>query len=155
MAKRKFVPGPGQIDFTHVRCAPVVNCVVRHGDLFLVVKRSAELHFYPGLWNGVSGFLDDAKTPVEKAKEEVCEELGLKGEDIEEVREASAMEIDDAAAGKTWIVHPMLVTVRTDEVSLDWEASAHRWIRPDELKDLPCTPGFDRVFAAALSLSTL
>ncbi len=153
MAERRFTPKPGQIDFTNTPRAPVVNCVVRYGDRFLVVKRSAELSTYPGLWNGVSGFLDDGKTPVEKAREEVWEELGLAEEDIVEVRECRTLEIEDAAIQKTWIVHPMLVRVRTDRVRLDWEASEHRWIRPEELESLVCTPGLDRIFRAATGQS--
>lgn len=43
-----FRPKPGQVDYTHVRWAPVINCVLKHGDKILVVRRSADLKFYPG-----------------------------------------------------------------------------------------------------------
>ena len=64
--KLKFQPKPGQIDYTNIKWAPVINCVVKHGDKILIVKRSPDLKFYPGWWNGLGGFLDDDKELEEK-----------------------------------------------------------------------------------------
>jgi hypothetical protein len=40
---------------------PVVNIVVSYDGKVLLVERSQELSNYPGLWNGISGYLDDHK----------------------------------------------------------------------------------------------
>src|SRR3989344_4520417 len=77
MKKPKFKPKPGQIDYTNVRWAPVINCVLKHNNKFLVVERNKELNFYPGYWNGISGFLDDQRTLAEKVEGEIREELGI------------------------------------------------------------------------------
>lgn len=46
---------------------------------------------------------------------------------------------------KTWIVHPVLVEVNTDAVTLDWEAQNHHWIFPKAASQLKLLPGFDQV----------
>ena len=48
--KSKFKPRPGQIDYTNIHWAPVINCVLKYQDKILVVKRSQELNFYPNYW---------------------------------------------------------------------------------------------------------
>jgi NADH pyrophosphatase NudC (nudix superfamily) len=71
MAEPKFIPKPGQIDYTNIRYAPTINCIVKYQDEFLLLQRSSDLHFYPGYWNGLSGFLDDHKDIEYKVKEEL------------------------------------------------------------------------------------
>ena len=63
---RKFVPAPGQTDFTNIRFAPVINCVLKYKNKILLVQRSKELRLYPDYWNGISGFLDDDKSLNDK-----------------------------------------------------------------------------------------
>ena len=75
--EKKFTPKPGQVDYTNIRRAPVINCVLRYGDKILLVKRSAELRLYPNYWNGISGFLDDDRSVLEKVKDEIREETGI------------------------------------------------------------------------------
>ncbi|MBI2474375.1 MAG: NUDIX domain-containing protein, partial [Candidatus Taylorbacteria bacterium] len=77
-----FKPRPGQVDFTYARYAPVINCVLKYGDKILLVERSPKMRLYPGLWNGIAGFLDDGKTLEEKVQEEIKEETGLSKEHI-------------------------------------------------------------------------
>ena len=77
MRKPTFKPQPGQIDYTNARWAPVINCVLKYGNKLLVVQRSKELNFYPGYWNGVSGFLDDQRSLSQKISDELNEELGI------------------------------------------------------------------------------
>ena len=145
-----FTPKPGQIDYTNIRRAPVINCVVRNGDKILIVKRNAESKFYPSYWNGISGFLDDDKTPSERAKIEIREETGIGEEDIVSVREGETFEQEESKYDKTWIIHPVLVDVSTSEVALDWEAEACEWVSPEEVSKFNFIPGFDRVLRALL-----
>lgn len=148
MAKMVFTPKPGQIDFTHARFAPVINCVLKYRDRILVVQRSRSLTFYPGYWNGISGFLDDQKTLKEKVLEELREELGISRTHIKHIRLGQMFHQESPRHKKTWIVHPILVEVDTDQVILDWEAEKYQWIRPKEVKKLRLLPGFDHVLAA-------
>lgn len=143
--EREFKPKPGQTDYTNARWAPVVSCVIKHGGKILVVKRSASMRFYPGLWNGIGGFLDDQKSLEEKVKEELLEETGIGADNIESIKLGEIFDADDPAAGKTWVVHPVLVEVKTDKVVLDWEAEEYKWIEPKEVLGLGVAAGFDRV----------
>ncbi|MBI2623467.1 MAG: NUDIX domain-containing protein [Candidatus Liptonbacteria bacterium] len=153
-----FVPKPGQVDYTHAARAPVINCVVEHDGKILLVKRSRKLNLHPGVWNGVSGFLDDGKSPMEKAKEELLEEAGISPEQIISMEEGKVFEVRDGAYGKTWVTHPVHVKVATDAVKLDWEAEEYRWVAPAEIKGLALTPGFlnvlDQFFGKTAHLSS-
>ena len=42
---------------------------------------------------------------------------------------------------KTWIVHPIVVKVKTDKIRLDWEAQGYKWVTPSEAKKLKLMPG--------------
>ncbi|MBI1999089.1 MAG: NUDIX domain-containing protein, partial [Parcubacteria group bacterium] len=145
MKKIIFKPKRGQIDFTNARWAPVINCVVKHKDKILIVKRSAALRLYPGYWNGISGFLDDKRTLEQKARDEVREELGIPAKAIKKVRVGAIFHQNAPKYKKTWIVHPVLVEAATDKIRLDWEAAEYRWIRPNEAGHFKLLPGFDTV----------
>ena len=148
MSEKPFIPKPDQVDYTHARFAPVINCVVRYNRKILVVRRSEKLNFYPGFWNGVSGFLDDKRSFEEKVKDELGEELGMEAKNIIAITRGPIFHQEEPEYEKTWIVHPVLVEVATDAVTLDWEASEYRWIDPLEAGALSLLPGFEKVLAS-------
>jgi len=153
MKRREFKPKPGQIDFTEARWTPVINCIVKFKDRFdklpagkiLIVKRSRELHLYPGKWNSIGGFLDDAKSLEEKVKEELSEELGIHEQDIASIRLGEIFDLDDPNYKKTWVIHPVLVEVKSDKIRLDWEAEEYKWVTLAEIKNFDTVFGFDKV----------
>jgi len=147
MKKVIFKPKPGQVDFTKARWAPVINCVLKYKDRILVVQRSPELNFYPNYWNGISGFLDDQRSLTEKIEDELREELGIAKKQIKRVRLGEIFDQEEFKYKKTWIVHPVLVEVKTDQVKLDWEARNFKWATLAEVKKLKLLPGFDQVLA--------
>lgn len=148
--QKEFKSKPGQTDYANVRRAPVINCVVRNKDKILLVKRSSELKFYPNYWNGISGFIDDERSVVEKVKDEINEETGIGEKDIISIEEGKVFEQDEPRYNKTWIVHPVLVEVKTDKVKLDWEAEDYKWVLPNEAKKYNLLPGFEEVLEALL-----
>jgi 8-oxo-dGTP pyrophosphatase MutT (NUDIX family) len=145
MKQIKFKAKPGQVDFTNVRWAPVINCVLKYKNKILVVQRSKNLNFYPGYWNGISGFLDDKKSLREKAAEELREELGIPKNKILKIKLGEIFDQEELKYKKTWIVHPVLVEVKTDKIKLDWEAKNHQWLSLNEIKKLKLLPGFNLV----------
>ena len=145
---QKFKPKRGQVDFTHIRWAPVVNCVLRYRGKILLVKRNNDMHFYPGYYNGISGFLDDHKSLEEKVIEELREEIGITKKEIKRIRTGGVFDQDEPKYKKTWIVHPVLVDVATDKIKLDWEAEKYRWVKPLDAGKLKLLPGFDKVLKA-------
>src|SRR3989344_3646477 len=143
--KRKFKLKPGQTDFSKIRWAPVVNCVIRHKGKILLVKRSSDMRLYPDCWNGVSGFLDDKKSLREKFLEELKEELGLSRGNIKSIKLGEIFDQEAPEYQKTWIVHPVLVEVKTDKICLDWEAKDYRWLTFLDTRKLRLVPGLGRV----------
>lgn len=143
-----FKAQPGQTDFTNIRWAPVINCVARWKNKILLVKRSEKLNFYPGYWNGISGFLDDHKSLEEKVHEELKEELGLNSTSILAIRSGQIFDQEEPQYGKTWIVHPVLVEVSTDQITTDWESDSHEWVTAQQALTKKLLPGFDRVLKA-------
>lgn len=109
------------------------------------------MKFYPGYWNGISGFLDDGKSVRENAKEEMREEAGIAEENIVSITEGKVFEQDEREYNKMWIVHPVLVEVKTDKVKLNWEAEEYRWVSVDEAKEFKLLPGFEKVLQILFS----
>lgn len=144
-AMPKFQSKPGQIDYTNIRRAPVINCVVKYKDKILIVKRSVSLNFYPNYWNGISGFLDDGRSVEEKVKDELKEELGIDEQDIFSIKQGEVFEQKEEKYDKLWVVHPVLIEVKHDRITLDWEAQDFRWIKVEEAKSFDLLPGFDKV----------
>ena len=146
---KEYKPRKNQVDFTNVRWAPVVNCVVKYRSQILLVKRNSQMKLYPGYWNGISGFLDDHKNLREKVLQEVKEELGLQEKDISSIRLGQIFDQEEKKYKKTWIVHPVLVTLKSKkDVKLDWEAEEYKWATIEEAKKLDLLPGFDMVLEA-------
>ena len=145
MNKLKFKLKPGQIDYTNARWAPVINCVVKYRDKILVVQRSKNLNFYPGYWNGISGFLDDKRSFEQKVKDELREELGIAKNKIKNIRLEEIFHQEAPKYKKSWIVHPVLIEVSGNKIKLDWEARNFKWVKLEDIKKLKLLPGFDDV----------
>ena len=145
MNKLKFKLKPGQIDYTNARWAPVINCVVKYKNKILMVQRSKDLNFYPGYWNGISGFLDDKRSFEKKVKDELKEELGLPSKNIIKIKLGEIFHQDAPKYKKSWIVHPVLVEVLDNKIKLDWEARNFKWVKLEDVKKLKLLPGFNDV----------
>ncbi len=143
---KDFKAKPGQRDYTHAREAPVVNSVLECAGKILLVRRSEKLGFYPGLWSGITGFLDDEKNPEDKLKEEIREELGIGDDNLGQIESALPFEIEDTRYSKRWTIHPLKAILLTKEVELNWEAEEYVWISPEKIYEYNLLPGYDRVF---------
>ena len=142
---KRFQPKPRQIDFTKARFAPVINCVLKCKDKVLIVQRDEKLNFYPSLWNGVSGFLDDQQNFKQKVVTEIKEELGIAKKNIISIKVGNIFHQEAPKYKKVWIVHPVLVEVNSDKVKLDWEAQDYKWMKFSEAKKFKLLPGFEQV----------
>lgn len=141
----KFKPKKNQTDYTKARWCPVINCVLEYNKKILLVKRNKSLNFYPNYWNGISGFLDDQKSLREKIISEIKEETGISKKNIKSIKLGKIFLQEEKKYKKTWIVHPVLVKVKTDKVKLDWEAQEYKWVKLKEAKKLKLMPGFLKV----------
>lgn len=136
-----FTPKEGQVDYTNIHWAPVINCIVQCRDKILLLKRSDTMRLYPGVWNGTSGFLDDDKSLIEKVVEEMTEEIGIGKAHILAITPGPIFHLEAPEYDKTWIVHPVLVEVDTDEVVTDWETQEHKWVTLEETRTMNLLPG--------------
>ena len=106
MDKLQFKPKLGQVDYTKVRWAPVINCVLKYKDKILIVQRSGKLNFYPNYWTGISGFLDDKRSLQQKVKDEIKEETGLGSKNIKSIKQQNLMRAVKFYSGSS-VVKPM------------------------------------------------
>lgn len=135
----------GRIDFSEAGSAPVLSCFVRHGDEFLLLKRSGSVRL-TGLWCPVMGFLDEPVSVRDKVLEELSEEIGVSEEAVDRVAFGEPFRAFDGDAGKTWHIHPVLVDLREKvDVSLDMEHEEARWVPRAGLKDFKTAPRVESV----------
>lgn len=146
-----FTPKLGQMDFTRARYCPVMNCVLINNGQVLIVKRGEGVGWYKGKWNGIGGFLDDNKSIREKVEEELSEELSIPRSAIREIYVGEIFLDDIKEQKKTWIIVPLRVEVNTRDITLDNEATEHRWVDPKDVKDFDIIPSFERVLDHALA----
>lgn len=140
MSASVFVPKDGQVDYTHIRYAPVVNIVITHRGKILLVQRSSDMRLYPDYWATIDGFLDDDKSIEEKAKEELEEEVNMKEDDIISLKRGQPVVVEAPEYNKTWLVMPVHAVVSTNKFRLNEEAQTAGWFKPGEIKDLKLMP---------------
>lgn len=129
-------------DYTHARSAPVIIIFVKYRDKFLLVKRSEKMLTYQGLWSCLAGFVDDDKSMEEKVVFELEEELGLKKDDVKEIKAGDTYLFVDKDLDREWIRHLFLVEITNPNIKLSWEHSELVWATAEEAKNYETTPGF-------------
>jgi len=119
----------------------VVTCFLEYDNKILLLRRSERVGVYRGRWAGVSGYIEEGNTPYEQALEEIREETGLGGEDIQLVREGELLEVIDEEIGRKWIVHPFRFRViRPEKIKIDWEHTEMKWTDPEEIEQYETVP---------------
>ena len=119
----------------------VVTVFLTRGSEVLLLKRSATVGTYQGLWAGVSGYLE-ADDPVEQAWIELEEEMGLRSADTQLSVRGLPIDIADRRSQRSWRVYPFrFALLLAKEPRLNWENTEMRWVLPNEIKELPTVPG--------------
>lgn len=139
-------------DYTHARSAPVIIIFVKYRDKFLLVKRSEKMLTYQGLWSCLAGFVDDDKSMEEKVVFELEEELGLKKDDVKEIKAGDTYLFVDKDLDREWIRHLFLVEITNPNIKLSWEHSELVWATAEEAKGYETTPGFGEDLAKIVAL---
>jgi ADP-ribose pyrophosphatase YjhB (NUDIX family) len=127
----------------------VVTSFLQQGPLILLVRRSNQVGTYTGKWAAVSGFLEENENPIERAKTEIFEEVGLTSANIRLVRTGEPLQVYDSENDTVWIVNPLLFNARQYTPRIEMGTSQHKWVDPDELANYETVPRlrqtFDRV----------
>lgn len=125
----------------------VVTCFLTRQGKILVLRRSERVGSYPGLWAGVSGFVEGEEDPWARAWLEIQEETGIEAGRLELLKRGEPLIVEDPGLTRQWIVHPFLFRVLEGvSVRLDWEHQALQWIDPEDLGSLETVPDLDEAF---------
>jgi predicted aconitase with swiveling domain/ADP-ribose pyrophosphatase YjhB (NUDIX family) len=130
----------GKVDIKGLKETHVVTSFMENDGEILILKRSELVGAYQGLWAGVSGYLEENETPLMRAMKEIEEEIGL--EDPRLVIEGEPVMSRDET--RIWVIHPYMFHTDSREVTLDWEHTDHRWIRPSSVDEFETVPRLSR-----------
>jgi 8-oxo-dGTP diphosphatase len=129
----------------------IVTAFIEYRGKILLLRRSQKVKTMKGKWAGVSGYIEKSEEPVRRAITEIEEETGFTNENIKFLEEGKRLEAADNMKPNniTWVIHPFYFRSNTDDVHLDWEHDAYKWINPSEIEKLDTVPrlkeAFDRV----------
>ncbi|HSW56904.1 MAG TPA: nicotinamide-nucleotide amidohydrolase family protein [Dehalococcoidales bacterium] len=123
-----------------LKVQPVVTCFLESNGRILMVRRSAKVNTYQGLWGAISGYIDST-TPDRQAAREIREEAGLSIRDIRLVKRGEPLAVVDKRIKTRWEVYPYLFKViNPEKLKFDWEQQETRWIKPAEISSLETVP---------------
>ena len=129
-----------------MRSTKIVTSFIRKNEELLILKRSNKVKSMKGLWAGISGIIEKNEMPLERAKIEIFEEVGIKEEDTMLVKAAKEMRISSPQyENHEWEIFPFLFEVKNPTIKLNWENSEFKWIRVDEMKNYETVPSLQKV----------
>jgi 8-oxo-dGTP pyrophosphatase MutT (NUDIX family) len=76
-----------------MRSTRIVTSFIKDNDKFLILKRSNKVKTMKGLWAGISGIIENNEEPLNRAKIEIFEELGISEDKIKFLKSASKMKV--------------------------------------------------------------
>ena len=116
------------------------------GGIEILLIRRAAGRLYPGLWQCVTGKLEDRERIVEGALREVVEETGLGPSDFEAFMETDIVNWFHAADLDTLLCEAVFAArVRPGaEVVISDEHDAFQWLVPAQARALVTWPAYER-----------
>ena len=129
-----------------MRSTKIVTSFLRHKDKVLILKRSNKVKTMKGLWAGVSGIIENNESPIERAKIEIFEELGIEEENISLVKSIKEMRVNSPQyKNHEWEIFPFMFETENPRITLNWENSEFRWIKTNELTNYETVPSLQKV----------
>ena len=129
-----------------MRSTRIVTSFIKNNDRILILKRSNKVRSMKGLWSGVSGIIENNEIPINRAKIEIFEEVGIKKSKINLVKSIEKIKITSPQyENHEWEVFPFLFETKESEIKLNWENSEHKWINVNELKNYETVPSLDKI----------
>jgi 8-oxo-dGTP pyrophosphatase MutT (NUDIX family) len=134
-----------------MRSTKIVTSFITSNEKFLLLKRSDKVKTMKGLWAGISGIIEKKEEPLQRAKIEIFEELGIKKEQIKLLKTAEQMRvISPQYKNHEWEIFPFLFEVNNPQIKLNWENSEYKWIKASELNNYKTVPNLDKVLLSLL-----
>ena len=129
----------------------IVTSFLKHNDKILILKRSDKVKTMKGLWAGVSGIIENNEPPIERAKIEIFEELGIDQQYIKLIKSAKELTIESPQyTSHKWVIFPFLFATEKSEIKLNWENSEFRWISVNQLKEFHTVSSLEKVLLSVL-----
>jgi 8-oxo-dGTP pyrophosphatase MutT (NUDIX family) len=129
-----------------MRSTRIITAFIKNNNKILILKRSDKVRSMKGLWSGVSGIIENDEIPINRAKIEIFEEVGIKKSKINLVKSIEKIKITSPQyENHEWEVFPFLFETKESEIKLNWENSQHKWINVNELKNYETVPSLDKI----------
>ena len=134
-----------------MRSTRIVTSFIKYNDQILILKRSEKVRSMKGLWSGVSGIIENNENPIDRAKIEIFEEVGIKEKEIRLVKKLEKMRIQSQQyKNHEWEIFPFLFETNNESIELNWENSEFKWITPKELKNYQTVPSLEKILVNLL-----
>ena len=129
-----------------MRSTRIVTSFIKYNDQILILKRSEKVRSMKGLWSGVSGIIENNENPIDRAKIEIFEEVGIKEKEIRLLKKLEKMKIQSQQyKNHEWEIFPFLFETKNGNIALNWENSQFKWILPKELKNYQTVPSLEKI----------
>ena len=129
-----------------MRSTRIVTSFIKNNNKILILKRSEKVRSMKGLWSGVSGIIENNENPIDRAKIEIFEEVGIKEKEIKLVKKLEKMKISSQQyKNHEWEIFPFLFETKNGNIALNWENSEFKWILPKELKNYQTVPSLEKI----------
>ncbi|KAG2472976.1 MAG: NUDIX hydrolase [Nitrosopumilales archaeon] len=129
-----------------MRSTKIVTSFITNNKKFLILKRSEKVKSMKCLWGGISGIIEKSETPLQRAKIEIFEEVGIKENKIKLLKAAEKMRVSSPQyKNHEWEVFPFLFEAENPDIKLNWENSEFTWILAEELKNYQAVPSLEKV----------
>ena len=129
-----------------MRSTRIITAFIKNNNKILILKRSDKVRSMKGLWSGISGIIENNEIPINRAKIEIFEEVGIKKNKINLVKSIEKIKITSPQyENHEWEVFPFLFETKESEIKLNWENSEHKWINVKELKNYETVPSLDKI----------
>ncbi len=124
----------------------IVTSFLTNNNKILILKRSDEVKSMKGLWSGVSGLIENNELPLDRAKIEIFEEVGLQESDITLLKKADNVTVSSPQyRNHQWVISPFLFETKNEKIKLNWENSDFKWIERTELKEYQTVPNLEEI----------
>ena len=129
-----------------MRSTRIITAFIKNNNKILILKRSDKVRSMKGLWSGISGIIENNEIPINRAKIEIFEEVGIKENKINLVKSVEKIKISSPQyENHEWEVFPFLFETNETEIKLNWENSEFRWINVNELENYETVPSLDKI----------
>ena len=129
----------------------IVTSFLSFNDKILILKRSEKVKSMKGLWSGICGIIENNEIPLNRAKIEIFEEVGITDKHIKLLKSNNELTIESPQyKNHQWVIFPFLFQTDKSEIKLNWENSEFQWINIEQLKEFDTVPNLEKVLFSLL-----